>query len=120
MRGVTQVNAGVSRATGWLRGQVRRAGFDVTRFPPRSPSTLSGHTARVLAELGIECVLDVGANVGQYGDMLRAIGYTGLIVSFEPVDATFHELSRHAAEDANWRTIQMALGAEDGEATLNV
>ena len=51
----------------------------------------------MLGELRVDCVLDVGANVGQFGDMLRTIGYMGTIVSFEPVDATFRTLAEHAA-----------------------
>ena len=49
---------------------------------------------------------------------LLTIGYTGSIVSFEPVDTTFSMLAEHAAPDGSWRTVQMALGAEDGEATV--
>jgi len=43
--------------------------------------------SQVLRRLDINCVLDVGANQGQYGLMLRGLGYSGYIVSFEPVNA---------------------------------
>src|SRR5437868_7811678 len=39
----------------------------------------------VLGKLSINCVLDVGANRGQFGTLLRGIGYTGWIISFEPI-----------------------------------
>ncbi|HEX9947264.1 MAG TPA: FkbM family methyltransferase [Allosphingosinicella sp.] len=60
----------------------------------------------------IDCVLDVGANVGQYGDDLRAIGYTGLIISFEPDPDTFERLSAHVAGLPNRVAIGVALGSE--------
>ena len=42
--------------------------------------------SRFLSDFQVDCVLDVGANTGQYGVRLRQIGYRGLIVSFEPRD----------------------------------
>jgi len=68
----------------------------------------------------IDCVLDVGANHGQYGNHLRDIGYKGWIVSFEPVRSTFEDLSIHAATRPPWRVFQYALGTENGQAEINL
>lgn len=67
----------------------------------------------------IDCVLDVGANVGQYGDDLRSIGYTGLIVSFEPDPDTFDRLSSHIRGLPNWVALRTALGSEAKVASLH-
>jgi FkbM family methyltransferase len=75
---------------------------------------------RVLDKLSIDCVIDVGANHGQYGEFLRDIGYKGWIVSFEPVRAVFEDLSRHAEKKPPWRVFQYALGSENGQAEINV
>ena len=82
--------------------------------------TLETHLAQLLPRLGIDCVLDVGANQGQYGRLLRRAGYRGRIVSFEPVRETFHILKSHANRDGNWRVHNYALGAKAGESTIHV
>lgn len=67
----------------------------------------------------IDTVIDVGANVGQFGESLRAEGYRGRIVSFEPTRAAFEELARKAAADGNWQAHHCGLGAASGMATLH-
>ncbi len=68
----------------------------------------------------IDTVLDVGANVGQFGASLRSKGYRGRIVSFEPVASVFQTLAARAKADGNWEAYHCALGAETGEATIHV
>ncbi len=68
----------------------------------------------------IDTVLDVGANVGQFGGTLRAKGYRGKIVSFEPVNSAYKSLSGRARADGNWDANNFALGAAAGETTINV
>lgn len=68
----------------------------------------------------IDLLIDVGANSGQFGESLRADGYRGRIISFEPIAAEFEALSRKAARDGNWEVHRCALGAASGTATLQV
>jgi FkbM family methyltransferase len=68
----------------------------------------------------IDLVIDVGANVGQFGESLRAGGYRGRILSFEPIAAASEALSHKAAADANWEVHRCGLGAASGTATLHV
>lgn len=82
--------------------------------------TLEGHLRNLFAELGVNCVVDVGANQGQYGEMLRRIGYQGRIVSFEPVSTTFAQLQRCARQYPDWQVQQCGLGSQSGELTINV
>lgn len=78
------------------------------------------HIAWVLRELGINCVLDVGGNRGQFGLRLRKGGYDGRIVSFEPLPHLVEQLHRHADQDPNWQVMHYALGDEETEAEMNV
>lgn len=68
----------------------------------------------------VNCVIDVGAHRGQYAERLRAAGYRGRIVSFEPVPHAFERLRRAAADDPSWTVHALALGREDGETAMNV
>jgi FkbM family methyltransferase len=68
----------------------------------------------------IGVVLDVGANTGQYARNLRILGYRERIISFEPSSAAFAALSRVAQRDDNRSALQLALGTEQGSATMNV
>lgn len=68
---------------------------------------------------GVNCVIDVGAHEGEYAMRLRDGGYTGRIVSFEPVPRAFEELARKAADDPGWIVHELALGREESRTTMN-
>src|SRR6266436_659552 len=79
---------------------------------------LPGHLKSVFATLRINCVFDVGANVGEYGLMLRRIGYQGRIISFEPVRGIFEKLKQTAAGDDAWTTMNIACGSSEEERSI--
>jgi FkbM family methyltransferase len=68
----------------------------------------------------IDVVIDVGANVGQFGQSLREGGYRGRIVSFEPIQSAFQSLAGKVAGDGNWEVHHCGLGAVSGSANLHV
>ena len=75
----------------------------------------------LLERLTIDTVLDVGANEGGYYRVLREyVGYTGRIVSFEPVPAIYAKLADATAGDRHWTGYRQALGDRDGELLINV
>lgn len=80
----------------------------------------SARRATAMRTAEIDVVLDVGANVGQYVDRLRASNYPGRIVSFEPIPHVFKELRRRCGADPRWSGVGAAVGAEVGTARLNV
>ena len=65
-------------------------------------------------------LVDVGASRGTVGKPLRDRGYTGRIVSFEPVAGTYGHLERAASGDPTWSTHRLALGDTAGQFTINV
>jgi FkbM family methyltransferase len=97
-----------------VRHRLQRYGWDLHRYvPPIRPLIpLEDHLRTLFAQLGVDCVLDVGGHVGRYGEMLRRIGFAGRIVSFEPVEANVRVLRTRL--DPNWRLVTKAVGDEAG------
>lgn len=97
---------------------LRRLGWDVRRHP--GYFDYAHRRSVLMAHRGIDLVVDVGANAGQYGSELREYGYTGAILSLEPLSSAYAELARRTARDPAWTAVRTAAGAQAGEITLNV
>jgi FkbM family methyltransferase len=108
----------LTRVRGTIARSVRGLGYEIVRLAP--PTEARRRRLAVLRELGIDLVIDVGANDGAFGRELRADGYKGRIVSFEPTSAAFAALAAGCADDPHWEARNVALGAEEGEATMNL
>lgn len=102
-----------------LRTALNKAGFDLIRTK-NDHDDLAKHLANVLRSREIDCVLDVGANSGQYGLFLRALGYQGHIVSFEPVQSVFLKLKETSRGDEKWHCHDYALGDKNEQKVINV
>jgi FkbM family methyltransferase len=129
--------AWILQRPGRLRRQVRRIGpltlrchlVVHERAARRDPNALQRELGRYLAReqiawvlraLGVNCVLDVGANKGQYARMLRRTGYTGRIVSFEPLAHLVDDLRAAAEGDPDWNVVPVALGDVSTQRQINV
>lgn len=93
----------------------RRAGIEISRYRP-----FAARRMQLMRGGGISTVIDVGANIGGYGSDLRAFGYTGHIISLEPLAGAFGELSRRAGPDPKWDCLNIAAGERDDETAINV
>jgi FkbM family methyltransferase len=93
---------------------VHRAGFEVTRasFKHRFVYQMHQH--------GIDTVLDIGANTGQFARLLRQAGFTGRIHSVEPLQSAVDRLEAAARRDSGWTVQRAAVGAEAGTLMMNV
>ena len=102
-----------------LRKALNICGFDLVRTKAVHDD-LTKHLGNVLKSRQIDCILDVGANSGQYGLFLRALGFEGYIVSFEPVSSVFAKLKEASKGDAKWVCYDYALGDKNEQKVINV
>lgn len=102
-----------------VRRAANRVGLDIRRHRPMDSET--GRLARMLAHHHVTLVIDIGANIGQFGRALRAGGYCRTILSFEPLAAAHRELSRATRSDNAWHIApRVAISDRAGEVELRV
>ena len=94
-----------------LRRQLTKAGWDVIRYREFLP---------LLVRYGIDLVIDVGANEGQFVEEVRFWGYKGQIWSYEPCLEPFEKLSKLARGASSLTCVNKALGHEAGTITMRV
>jgi FkbM family methyltransferase len=82
---------------------------------------ICGHLRELFTRLNVTGVWDVGANAGQYADLLRSfVRYDGTLLSFEPVGFMYKTLRERAKSDDRWRVFGIALGSSNGERAIKV
>jgi len=92
-------------------------GMEIKRFP----NIQVRRRMSLLKHFDINLVLDIGANKGQYGSDLLKFGYSGKIISFEPLSTAYKDLSNTSMKTNNrWISHNIAIGNEDGEIEINV
>jgi FkbM family methyltransferase len=95
---------------------MKKMNLELRRFP-------EGDLKRrllLLSHFRINKIFDIGANMGQYVLSMREAGYTGEIISFEPVSTQFATLSKAAKNDPNLQAVNMALGSRDEETFISI
>jgi FkbM family methyltransferase len=79
------------------------------------------HLHKFFKHFKVDCVFDVGANAGQYAQMLRTeVDYQGAIISFEPIAELAQQLRTNAAAEASWFIEELALDEREGQASFNI
>ncbi len=86
----------------------------------RSHDFLDVHIQKIFKRYEVNTVLDVGANIGQYGEFLRKNGYKGRIISFEPIGETYLKLKEISKNDSNWTVFNYALGDTEESKKMQV
>lgn len=96
-----------------------KAGVEVSWYNPAQSDT--ARLFKLLETHRIDTILDVGANDGGYGKKLRQGGYTGAVLSFEPLPDAHAKLMQAAEGDAAWQVApRMAIGSSNGEIEINI
>ena len=97
----------------------RMLGMEVRRFTSVSDPMLM--IDRFARKSGAKTVIDVGANVGQFGCALVEAGWDGGILSFEPLPGEHAQLKQLAARHPRWQVgPRVAIGRERGTANINI
>lgn len=91
-------------------------GFDIIKYP--SPDL--DRRLKLIRHHNIDTIIDVGANIGQYGGYMRSLGFKGRIISFEPMKSAFDKLESYSRKDPLWEVHNCSLGERDGKATINI
>lgn len=96
---------------------LRRRGYELSKLneAPHFATLIT-----ILSSYGLSTVVDVGANEGQFGRGIREAGFSGRIVSLEPLAGPFSRLASEASRDPNWTTLNAALATQAGEQTMTV
>jgi len=69
----------------------------------------------------IDMIFDVGANTGQFGELIYKLGYTGKMVSFEPLKSAYDILLDKSKSHPNWKVAERcAIGESDGEIEMHI
>lgn len=102
-----------------IKGVIHSLGYDLHRLSPSGNS--SAQLLAALNHVQADVVFDVGANIGQFAQALRSVGFGGSIVSFEPLTSAHVTLSRAAQDDSKWKIHpRVAVGDQDGEIEINI
>jgi FkbM family methyltransferase len=102
-----------------VKNSLRSVGVEISRYSPDSSSV--AQIASTLKSLGIDLVIDIGANKGQFIQDIRAGGYTGSVISFEPLSKAHLQISELAKKDSNWRVHERcAIGAVRDSVEINI
>ena len=103
----------------FIKQMLHRVGFELRRF-----SVEQSENARFISMLrthNVNLIFDVGANAGQFGVLLREIGFDGKIVSFEPLSDARENLLNISKNDPLWQiALQTAIGEENGEIEIQI
>lgn len=109
----------VSNFESLIRRTANRLGIDIHRHRPEASE--HGRLSAMLARHGINLVLDVGANTGQFAQSIREAGYRGRLVSFEPLTAAHVQLLRNSRGDSRWEIApRVAIGDHEGEIEMHI
>jgi FkbM family methyltransferase len=104
----------------FLQRLIRRLGWEIR---PITSANIEQQVVKELLKLArVNTVLDVGANSGQWGDLLFETGYSGRLISFEAVPAVHAVLLAHAKMSGkSWDIAPCAaLGGEPGQMQFNL
>jgi len=101
-----------------LKFFLRNFGLDIKRYNLiESEDFRLNHFLKIN---NIDCVLDVGANVGQYARNLRRNGYRKRIISFEPLSSAYEVIKEKSIKDKYWTVHNFGIGEQEKKVDINI
>ena len=91
-------------------------GIEIVKYPTDELD----RRIKLINNYNVDVILDIGANIGQYGGEMRNLGFNGEILSFEPMKKAFSILEKNASKDKNWKVFNYSIGERDGQTTINI
>lgn len=102
-----------------LRKFFWKLGYDLHAFNPYL-STVSRQRL-LFKNYNINLLIDIGANIGHYVDMVRTdLEYKGKVISFEPTQSAFKILKLNSDKDKNWDAYNYGIGNENSEMEISI
>jgi FkbM family methyltransferase len=91
-------------------------GIEIVKYPTDELD----RRIKLIENYNIDVILDIGANIGQYGGEMRNLGFKGELLSFEPMKKAFSILEKNASKDKNWKVFNYSIGERNGETIINI
>lgn len=93
-------------------------GYHVSKAPYSKQQIESGHF-KWLQDFGVQTILDIGANEGQFIEKISMILPSTYIYSFEPLKQPFEKLKNNTSRYSNITVFNFALGDVERESVIN-
>jgi len=100
-----------------ISNSLRKAGYQISKVSTLDTDIKAGKYSW-LQEMGIRTVLDVGANVGKFTNLISDILTDVSIYSFEPLAECFDELIKNTKHLENVKYFNFALGEQQSQTTI--
>ena len=98
---------------------IKTLGYDLVPYNHYSHPAL--RQKALMRSVNTDAVLDVGANIGNYGlKLMHDVGFEGEIFSFEPMAREFLVLEKRAMRYDKWKASNFALGDTETQTEINV
>jgi len=96
----------------------RSLGFDFYALKDKSDGELL--RLRWLREMNIKTVLDIGANEGQFAELIRKVLPQATICSFEPIAGCYTKLAGKFSNDRAFKAFNIAIGDKEETIEMNI
>lgn len=112
----------MKKITKLLKKGFKYVGFDLVRLHGGlGYGTLENELLKIIKEINVDLVLDIGANKGQFGAMLYDYGYSNNVLSFEPLTEMYKLLDERSKNVKQWHVYERCcIGDIETTATINV